>query len=206
MTVKRFLKRLYKPKDFFRLISDLISSTGDFFCVHSNDRISKKFLERIMLAVTEVNGCRYCSWFHTQISLKAGLNKDEIKRVLDGDFKGAPQDELAALYFAQHYAESAGKPNPESVLCLKDAYGEKKSRVIIAYIRAIMIGNAWGNMFDALRFRIKGLPAEGFSMWDELAVIFGLALFIPIIVIIKAINMIAKLINWELSSNVNRDY
>ena len=104
-----------------------------------------------MLAVTEVNGCRYCSYFHTQVSLKAGLKKEEIKRTLDGDFKDAPQEELAALYFAQHYAESAGKPNLEAVQCMKDAYGEKKAQAILAYIRAIMIGNAWGNSFDALR-------------------------------------------------------
>ena len=79
-----------------------------------------------MLAVTEVNGCRYCSYFHTQVSLKAGLKNEEIKRALDGDFKDAPQEELAALYFAQHYAESAGKPNLDAVQCMKDAYGEKK--------------------------------------------------------------------------------
>lgn len=116
-----------------------------------------------MLAVTEVNGCRYCSYFHTQVSLRSGLKNEEIQRVLDGDFKHAPQDELTALYFAQHYAESAGQPNLEAVQCLKDTYGENKTRAVLAYIRAIMIGNAWGNMFDAMRFRIKGSPVDGFS-------------------------------------------
>ena len=125
MTENKFMKRLYKPKDFYRLLSDLVSSSGDTGGFPKQDQISKQFMERIMLAVTEVNGCRYCSYFHTQVSLKAGLKKEEIKRVLDGDFTDAPQDELAALYFAQHYAESAGNPNPEAVQCLKDAYGEK---------------------------------------------------------------------------------
>lgn len=108
------MKRLFKPKDFYRLLSDLISSAGASRKLAKDDRINKQFIERIMLAVTEVNGCRYCSYFHTKVSLKSGLKKEEIMRALDGDFKDAPQEELAALYFAQHYAESAGKPNPDA--------------------------------------------------------------------------------------------
>jgi AhpD family alkylhydroperoxidase len=183
------MKRLYKPNDFYRLLSDLMSSAGASNGLPEKDRVSKQFMERIMLAVTEVNGCRYCSYFHTQVSLKAGLKKEEISRMLEGDFKDAPQVELAALYFAQHYAESRGKPNPEAVQCLLDAYGIKKSQAIVAYIRAIMIGNAWGNMFDALRSRIKGSPAAGFSLCDEMGVIIGPVIFIPLI----AINRLFKI-------------
>jgi AhpD family alkylhydroperoxidase len=185
MSEKKFMKRLYKPGDFYRLLSDLISSAGATRALPKGQRISSQFAERIMMAVTEVNGCRYCSWFHVRVSLKAGLKKEEIKRVLDGDFREAPQEELAALYFAQHYADSAGKPNPESARCLADAYGDKKSKAIMAYIRAIMVGNAWGNMFDSLRFRLKGIPSSGISLWDELAVIFGAFPMIPVILIQK---------------------
>ncbi len=85
-----------------------------------------------MMAVTEVNGCRYCSYFHTQVSLRAGLKKDEIRRILEGEFEGAPQEELSALYFAQHYADSGGKPNPEAVQCLQDVYGVDGAKEIIA--------------------------------------------------------------------------
>ena len=138
-----------------------------------------------MLAVTEVNGCRYCSYFHTQVSLRAGLKKEEIKRTLDGDFKDAPQEELAALYFAQHYAESEGKPNSEAVQCMKDAYGEKKAQVILAYIRAIMIGNTWGNSFDAIRLRIFGSPSSEISIWDELGVLFGPFFILPFLLFRK---------------------
>ena len=185
MPEKRFMKRIYKPRDFYRLLSDLMSSAGASRGLFGEDRISKQFMERIMLAVTEVNGCRYCSYFHTQVSLKAGLKKEEISRALEGDFKDAPQEELATLYFAQHYAESAGKPNPEAVRCLFDAYGDKRSGAILAYIRAIMVGNAWGNMFDALRFRISGRPTVEFTLWDELGVIFGPVVLIPVLVIKK---------------------
>lgn len=173
------MKRLYMPKDFKRLLADLMASAGDSRRQPRHQRISRQFTERIMMAVTEVNGCRYCSFFHTQVSLRAGMRRDEIRRILDGDFNDAPQEELATLYFAQHYAESGGRPNLEAVQCLKDAYGDERAKEIIAYIRAIMVGNAWGNMFDAFRVRLSGNPVENVSIWDELGVIFGPLLMIP---------------------------
>jgi len=200
------MKRLYKPRDFYRLLSDLVSSAGASRGLTGEDRIGKRFMERIMLAVTEVNGCTYCSYFHTQVSLMAGLKKEEISRALEGDFKDAPQADLAALYFAQHYAESAGKPNLEAVRCLVDAFGDKRSKAILAYIRAIMVGNAWGNMFDALRFRISGRPTAGFTLLDELGVIFGPMIFITFIVIKKAFNKIVKSTNWKSTKSVIEDY
>ena len=185
MTQHHFMKRLVKPKDFKRLLSDLMASTGDSHWRPRHQRISRQFTERIMMAVTEVNGCRYCSYFHTQVSLRAGMHKEEIQRILSGDFDSAPQEELAALYFAQHYADSGGRPNSDAVQCLRDAYGEAGAKAILAYIRAIMVGNAWGNMFDAFRVRLSGNPVKLGSIWDELGVIFGPLLMIPEILLHK---------------------
>lgn len=192
MAIYKFMKRLYKPKDFYRMLEDLLSSFGASKRLNQEDHISRQFIERIMLAVTEVNGCRYCSYFHTQVSLKAGIKKEEIKRTLEGDFIEAPQEELAALYFAQHYAESGGKPNREAVECMSNAYGEKKSLAIMAYIRAIMIGNTWGNSFDALRMRLFGSPSSGITVWDELGVLFGPLFMIPFLLIRKVFSLGAE--------------
>lgn len=35
-----------------------------------------------MLAVTQVNGCRYCSYVHARMALQAGLSEQEIRTVL----------------------------------------------------------------------------------------------------------------------------
>jgi alkylhydroperoxidase family enzyme len=29
-------------------------------------RVDRSFMEKIMLVITQVNGCRYCSYFHTR--------------------------------------------------------------------------------------------------------------------------------------------
>ena len=61
------------------------------------------------------------------------------------------------------------------------------TRDILAYIRAFMIGNAWGNMFDALRLRMKGKPSMETTLWEELGVVFGIVGMMPAVFIQQAI-------------------
>ncbi len=77
-----------------------------------------------MLAVTEVNGCALCSYYHTRVSLENGMSAEEIKRMLGGEFADAPEAELSAILFAQHYADTRGKPSKEAWARILDVYGE----------------------------------------------------------------------------------
>ena len=37
--------------------------------------VPRPFRERLMLAVTAVYGCRYCSWLHTREALRSGISQ-----------------------------------------------------------------------------------------------------------------------------------
>jgi len=76
---QRFMKRLYGPRVFYRLLTDMLINIRDMREAGKARRVSREFSERIMLAVTEVNGCRYCSYFHAKVALKAGMEKGEIE-------------------------------------------------------------------------------------------------------------------------------
>lgn len=180
---RRFMKRLYCPKDFFRMLVDMFASVGAMRRGRQQKLISTEFGERIMMAVTEVNGCRYCSYFHSQVALKAGMNEKEIRETLSGDFSQAPTEELPALMFAQHYAETGGQPDVETWQRLIETYGQSKAEAIRGFIRAIMIGNAWGNAFDSLRVRLKGQPNEEMTLLQEFIVILGPLLMLPFVLI-----------------------
>ncbi|MFC0273464.1 carboxymuconolactone decarboxylase family protein [Metabacillus herbersteinensis] len=41
-----------------------------------------------MLAVTEVNGCEFCSYSHTKIALEQGMSQEEIKCFYPESLKG----------------------------------------------------------------------------------------------------------------------
>ena len=41
--------------------------------------VDKKFIERLQLSVTEVNGCPACSYQHTKMALRQGMSNKEIR-------------------------------------------------------------------------------------------------------------------------------
>jgi AhpD family alkylhydroperoxidase len=117
--------------------------------------VSPAFRERLMLAVTAVNGCRYCSFFHTRQALKSGLTAEEIGDLLAGDVANCPPDEAIALAYAQHWAESDAHPDPEAVQRLQQAYGHQKTEAIHLILRMIRMANLLGNSWDYLIYRIS---------------------------------------------------
>ena len=114
------------------------------------------FRERLMLAVTQVNQCRYCADFHAKQALEAGLVQEEIEQLLDGVIDHCPPDEVLAILYARHWAEQAGVPDPEIRQKLVETYGEAKTAAIDIVLRMIQTGNLSGNTVDYLKYRISG--------------------------------------------------
>jgi AhpD family alkylhydroperoxidase len=101
-----------------------------------------------MLAVTSVEGCRYCSYFHSRLALKGGISHEEIKRLLLGDFRDCPEEEVVAILYAQHWAESNAHPDTEAIQKLQEIYGFEKAEAIHLMLRMIRLGNLLGNTWD----------------------------------------------------------
>jgi AhpD family alkylhydroperoxidase len=135
--------------------------------------ISPPFRERLMLAVTSVNKCRYCSYAHTRRALMEGIPHDEIRELDGGTFRRSPADELPALLYAQHWSENSGVPEPEARAKLIETYGLEKTQAIELSLRLIQMGNLMGNTFDLFLNRISfgrwGLTDEegGIRLADE---------------------------------------
>lgn len=117
--------------------------------------INKKFKERIMLAITEVNGCSMCSFVHTKLALQIGMSKEEIKQILDGDTSDIPLDDAVAVLFAQNFAYSKENPSVEAIRRIVEEYGVKKSELILAASNMITFTNGMGTSMDYLYERMK---------------------------------------------------
>lgn len=125
--------------------------------------LSADLRERLMMAVTEVNGCAMCSWYHTKVALEGGMREDEVRRMLAGEFRDVPEAELTAVLFAQHYADTRGKPDAAAWNRLLSQYGRDKALAMLGAIRGIMLGNLLGipsgsllNRLGAKRFMRDG--------------------------------------------------
>ena len=158
----KFNKRTYKNlKDFFSDLVFPIRNRNRLKEITNKKLISPAFRERLMLAVTAVNGCRYCSYFHAKQALKSGLTPEEISRLLSGDVANCPEEEAVAIIYAQHWAEYDAHPDPEAVLKLQQAYGVEKTEAIHLMLRMIRLGNLLGNSWDCLIYHIS------FGKWRE---------------------------------------
>lgn len=142
--------------------------------------IGDAFIERIMLAVTEVNGCAICSYAHAKMALKKGMDKEEIQYLLSGNLERIPKEELSAIMFAQHYAETKGHPSLETWNRILEIYGKDLALGILAATRMIMLGNTFGIPLGSFKNRMKGKPDTYSTLTYELSL---LLLFLPFSII-----------------------
>ena len=117
--------------------------------------VSPQFRERLMMAVTAVNECRYCAFYHARESERVGLANDEIRTLLSGDLAYAPEEELPALLYAQHYAERNGRPDPITRQSLQTTYGIARAEAIETVLRLIRMGNLLGNSTDWVLYKLS---------------------------------------------------
>jgi len=178
---QKFNKRIHDLKTQNKDIHKFLSYADAFALSKINPVISKAFGESISLAVTQVNGCKLCSWQHAKNALKAGVSEEEIEFLLSGGFENAPKEQLEALLFAQHYAETKGKPDPDTTKKIFEIYGKEKTDDIMSYILIIMIANLHGNTMEAFKLRLKGKGVENSNFWQELLVILNFFKIMPVI-------------------------
>lgn len=178
-----FQKRVYSLAAFLEDMGWIFRHLGRLRKTGGQERINPAFAERVMLAVTQVNDCRYCRFGHSRAALAAGVSQEELRDLLAGEFDSLPPDEVVAIAFAQHYAEQQGHPDPVALRRLEETYGVDMANQIMAHIRMITIGNLLGNTFDALLSRLRGRSAEGSHFYEEIAVLLLALLLGPVGVI-----------------------
>jgi AhpD family alkylhydroperoxidase len=174
-----FNKRIFTFSTFAASARDLFAHLDELHSAFTQHRISRAFSEKIMLAVTQVNGCRYCSYAHTHMALQAGVSEVELRDLLMGEFSHIPAQELIAVLFAQLYAEQADRYDATAWQRLQDTYGVEVANDILTHIRVITFANLYGNTFDALLERLRFHPVRGSHFFDEVTVLSAGATVVP---------------------------
>ena len=142
--------------------------------------IDPRMRERVILAVTEVNGCRYCAWIHGswQDFLGEGINRAEA--------------EQAVLTYARACAE-AGKPlDPTPLTAHLGTAGVRELRATVAQIE---VSNLVGNTVDGLLARVtRKRPLDPIAALQEATVIGAAApLALPMLAIATAMRTVERL-------------
>ncbi len=172
------IKKRYTVRETYR-ITQLAARSA---LTTGRDQCDREASERIMLAVTEVNGCEICSYAHARRAIEAGVGNEEVRALLGGITDGVPDDELAGIAFGQHYADTRGHPDPQAWTDLVERYGQPQALCVLRAVRMIMWGNAMGIPLGSLRARLRGAPDPGSSLTYEVGTLVGGGLLTPVAV------------------------
>lgn len=140
------------------LLADLramVSRREEIRSLMQGQLIAPAFRERLMLVVTAVNRCRYCSYAHAREALSKGVPPEEIEALGKGMFEGSPSEEVPALLYAQHWAETNGQPEPPVREQVVARYGEQFVEGMELALQMIRAGNLSGNTFDYVLHRLS---------------------------------------------------
>jgi alkylhydroperoxidase family enzyme len=134
--------------------------------------------ERIIMAVTEVNGCRYCAWIH-------GAWQDYLG---EGDIDG----EEALLTYARACAE-AGRPLDPAPLA--EVLPRQALPAVRATVAQIQVSNLVGNTVDGLLARIlRKRPLAPFDAAREaVTVAAAVPLAVPLLALAGGMRLINRL-------------
>lgn len=146
------VKRTFTPASFLITVANMVISLPVIIRSLFRPRIPAAPREKIMLGVTSVTGCRYCTWGHTRWAMAEGVPLEEVNQILGQQvesLEARDPAEAAAILFAQHYAENLDRFDPESIESLRRYYSAAQAAEILAYVRAITLGSLTGNTVDA---------------------------------------------------------
>jgi AhpD family alkylhydroperoxidase len=151
-----FRKRSFTPRTFPREVGRALRNGPALVNARRSGRVPAQLVEKVMLATTGVNECRYCARFHAERARASGVDEAVVDAVLERDLGAAVDEtERVALSFAQRYAETGGAPGAAWVADLEAAYGPETATDIRAYVRAIQFANLLGNSVDAVAYRSR---------------------------------------------------
>jgi len=143
------MNQIRMPKtnaEYFKLIYKYMLTNLHILVRPPKEKITPAFSEKIMLAVTGVNQCTYCSYLHTETALKKGVSQEEIEMLLEGTTENHDKEESIGLLFAQHWADTRGNTTEESREKLVNFYGKGRAFHIEFFIITVYTGNMSSNL------------------------------------------------------------
>lgn len=180
-------KKIYGCSRFWQDLRSLLKQMPHIVTTFIGRRIDRTFASMVMLAVTVVNGCRYCIWFHSSMLLRSNISRDELSRILSLQFgEGVNDYALTALSFAVHYAQSDRHPDAEMTQMLFSYYGNARARDILLLLEVVYFANLVGNTFDAFTGRGRGDRCPGSTFLCELMIsLLSAPILLPLMIMFQ---------------------
>lgn len=141
----RFRRRTTDLGGLLRLVADAARRFPHVPGLLAGRTLDPALREAVMLAVTEVNACRWCAYVHEGLAEATG------------EPRGPEARTEAALAYARAAAAAGTLPPPgEAGNALREHFDAREAAAVDAAVALITVGNLAGNTVDSLLARLSG--------------------------------------------------
>jgi AhpD family alkylhydroperoxidase len=164
-----FRKRTMTAPQLASSMASLAPQIGTFYRVWVRHEIDPGFREELMLAVSKLNDCRYCTWGHQEWAHLNGISNEELAQVEQLDPKGFDRRKWLAISYVRALVKGDfRRVQPQLRRAMQHKYSPREIREIELIAKVMDIGNRGSNTWDALLSRLRGVPAADSRIIDEL--------------------------------------
>jgi len=179
-----FKKRTISAPQLGRRLALLVPELGTMYRVWLRQEVDPGFREELMLAVSRLNGCRYCSWGHHEWAQISGVSNEELAQLEQLDPSGFDRRKWVAISYVRALVkENFRRVQPELRRAMQHKYSPDEIRQIELIANVMDVGNRSSNTFDAMLSRFKGAPAADSRIIDEV-ILSGVFLAIAPVVLL----------------------
>jgi AhpD family alkylhydroperoxidase len=163
-----FRKRTMTAGQFVRSAGSLATEAGTIYRIWARHEVDPGFREELMLAVSKLNDCRFCTWGHHEWAQMNGISNEELARLEQLDPTGFDRRKwLAITYVRALVQQDFRRVQPELRRAMQHKYSPREIREIELIAKVMDIGNRGANTFDAMLSRLGGVPAADSRIIDE---------------------------------------
>jgi AhpD family alkylhydroperoxidase len=163
-----FRKRTITAPEFIRALASIAADAPTLYRVWIKHELNPGFREELMLAVSRVNDCKYCSWAHYEWANLEGIPEEELAQVEQIDPDNFDRKKwLAISYVRELVAVRFGAVSQDLMRQMRAQYTGPEIKAIILVAKVMDAANLGANTFEAMRSRLRGAPAQGSRVCDE---------------------------------------
>jgi AhpD family alkylhydroperoxidase len=182
-----FKKRTITAAQLAGRLASLVPELGTMYRVWLKQEVDAGFREELMLAVSQLNGCVYCSWGHHEWAQISGVSNEELARLEQLDPSGFDRRKWVAISYVRALVkENFVRVQPQLRRAMQHKYSAREIRDIELIAKIMDVGNRGSNTFDAMRSRLKGVPATDSRIVDELILSSVFLTIAPIVLVYVA--------------------
>jgi AhpD family alkylhydroperoxidase len=182
-----FRKKTMTATEFVRGAASLVPDAPTIYKVWGKHELDAGFREELMLAVSKLNDCKYCSWGHYEWAHIAGVSEEELAQIEQLDPASFDRKKWLAISYVRALVTAGfGAVSADLVNEMRANYTDTEIKEIELVAKVMDIANRGANTWDSMLSRLRGRPAADSRLIDEAVLSAAFLATAPVVVAILA--------------------